>query len=200
MRGNAMGHRNKFDQRAAVGGGAIRGWWRGLAVGPGEVQGGRSGGDTRPAGWGERWFGRFGGSFQGMQAVVGGTAPGTGRAYVFQTYQESQHPGWTVFAQYDYWEEIYVDPATARVLGVVSVPHNWVEGLRLAHQQLLLRYEVGHLIVGTATLALLAAVMSSGLYLLPRTRAALRPRLTLKPNVRWRRRNYDLHTVGGFYG
>ncbi|QNE42098.1 MULTISPECIES: PepSY-associated TM helix domain-containing protein [Hymenobacter] len=125
--------------------------------------------------------------------------PGPDRAYIFQTYQDNPKPGWTAFSQYAHWEQIYVDPYTGRVLGVVDVPRNWIENLRVMHQQLLLRYDVGHIIVGTATLALLAAVLTGLVLWWPRNRAALRQRLTLKRGVRWRRRNYDLHNVGGFY-
>lgn len=125
--------------------------------------------------------------------------PGPGRAYTFQTYKDNPRPGWTSFSQHLHWEQIYVDPYTGRVLGVVDVPRNWIENLRIMHQQLLLRYDVGHFIVGVATLALLVAVLTGLVLWWPRNRAMLRQRLTLKSGARWRRRNYDLHNVGGFY-
>ncbi|NVO32290.1 PepSY-associated TM helix domain-containing protein [Hymenobacter lapidiphilus] len=125
--------------------------------------------------------------------------PGAARAYIFQTYKDNPQPGWTYFSQHQYWEQIYVDPYTGRVLGMVDVTRNWIENLRVMHQQLLLRYDVGHFIIGTATLALLAAVLTGLVLWWPRNRAALRQRLTIKSDVRWRRRNYDLHNVGGFY-
>lgn len=44
--------------------------------------------------------------------------------------------------------------------GVVDVRRNRIELLRIAHQQLLLRYEIGHLVVGVGTLGLFILIIT----------------------------------------
>jgi uncharacterized iron-regulated membrane protein len=123
------------------------------------------------------------------------------KAYVFSTYRavpEDQH-GWTYFSEMAYWEHIYVNPYTGQVTGVVNKLTDWIYLTRVLHQQLLLNYKTGHLIVGMATLLLFIMVASGLVLWWPRNKAALKQRFTIKWNARWRRKNYDLHNVGGFY-
>lgn len=125
--------------------------------------------------------------------------PGRDRAYVFYTFREASNPGLTFFSQYEYWEKIYVDPYTATVTGVVDLRTNWIELLRIAHQQLLLRYDIGHLVVGVGTLGLFVLILTGLVLWFPKNKAALKQRFSVKWSARWRRKNYDLHNVGGFY-
>lgn len=125
--------------------------------------------------------------------------PDRDRAYVFYTFRENPKPGLTFFSEHEYWEKIYVNPYTAEVTGVVDVRTNWIELLRIAHQQLLLRYDLGHLVVGVGTLGLFVLIGTGLVLWFPRNKAALKQRFSVKWSARWRRKNYDLHNVGGFY-
>jgi len=76
--------------------------------------------------------------------------------------------------------------------------------IRDFHQSLLLPYEIGHQIVGWAVVVFLAMLVS-GLWLWwpPRSArrhpGALRQRFTIRWRSRFRRLNYDLHSVLGFW-
>ncbi len=123
------------------------------------------------------------------------------KAYLFETYQKSESPGWTFFSEIDYWDKIYVNPYTGEVSGTVNAVYDWIYLCRVMHQQLLLRYDIGHWPVAVATLILFAMVVSGLVLWWPKNKKALRQRLRLqwKKTDRWRRKNYGLHNVGGFY-
>jgi uncharacterized iron-regulated membrane protein len=122
------------------------------------------------------------------------------RSYVFSAYQENEHPtGWFYTATIRYWLDVYVNPYTGRVLGQVDKQTEFFQVVRQLHQNLLLRYDIGSWIVGTATLVFVV-LLATGLVLWwPRTAARRRSSFRVKWNARWRRVNYDLHNVTGFY-
>lgn len=122
------------------------------------------------------------------------------KSYVFQTYKQAETPGLTFFSELEYWDRIYVNPYNGEVLGVVDMRYNWIYLCRMMHQQLLLNYEIGHWPVAIATLIILLMLISGIILWWPRNKNAIKQRFTIKwKNVRWRRKNYDLHNVSGFY-
>ena len=122
------------------------------------------------------------------------------RAYVFTAYQENSQPsGWTHWDDYDYWYQVYVNPYTGQVTGIVNMLTNWIDLTRRLHQNLLLRYDIGHWVIGGATLVIFVMVFTGLVLWFPKNKKVLRQRLKIKWNARWRRVNYDIHNVGGFY-
>jgi uncharacterized iron-regulated membrane protein len=121
------------------------------------------------------------------------------RAYVFTAWKEADQPGRTWFSEMDYWLEVCVDPYRGEVLGVINKQSDWITITRYLHQQLLLSYDTGHLIVAGATLIMFIMGISGIILWFPKNKAAIRQRFTIRWNARWRRVNYDLHNVGGFY-
>jgi uncharacterized iron-regulated membrane protein len=98
-----------------------------------------------------------------------------------------------------YWDKVYVDPYTAQVTGKVDMLYDWIELSRRMHQNLLLRYEIGHYIVGFSTLAVILLALTGLILWFPKNKAAFKQRFSIKWEARWRRVNYDIHNVGGFY-
>lgn len=123
------------------------------------------------------------------------------RTYAFGTQerQPDTAPGWTHWDDYQHWERVYVDPYTGRVLGVVDMLRNPIDLTRRLHQNLLLRHDIGHYIVGFAALFVTVLSITGVVLWWPKNRAALKQRFSIKWNARWRRVNYDVHNVGGFY-
>jgi len=103
------------------------------------------------------------------------------------------------FEEYHWYDEVYLDPATARVLGVVDRTREWTFLTRRLHTSLLLA-EHGTQVVAVATL-LFAGMLLTGLVLWwPRTRAVLATRLRPRLAGPWKRATFDAHAVLGFYG
>ncbi len=122
------------------------------------------------------------------------------RCYEFSTYLSCDTcAGITQWSNTLYWDKIYVDPYTAKVTGKIDLLNNWIMLSRRLHQNLLLRYEIGHYIVGVSTLAVIFLVITGLILWFPKNKAAFKQRFKIKWEARWRRVNYDLHNVGGFY-
>ena len=126
-------------------------------------------------------------------------SPDADRAYAFGTSKNAVTPGWTSFSEYDYYKTVYINPYTGQLTGIVDQNTNWIRLLRVMHQQLLLNYEIGHLIVGITTLIMFVLVLTGLVLWWPKNKGALKQRFKIKFNARWRRVNYDFHNVGGFY-
>lgn len=121
------------------------------------------------------------------------------KSFVFQTYKLADNPGWTFFSELEYWNKIYINPYNGDVLGIVDMRYDWIYLCRMMHQQLLLNYEIGHWPVAIATLIMFVMLISGLMLWWPRNKNTIKQRFTIKLKARWRRKNYDLHNVGGFY-
>lgn len=122
------------------------------------------------------------------------------RAYAFTAYKRRKEAsGWTYWDDHHYWYRVYVNPYTGEVTGVVNMLTNWIELTRRLHQNLLLRYRIGTWIVGIATLIIFVMVITGLVLWFPKNLKVFKQRLKIKWSARWRRVNYDIHNVGGFY-
>lgn len=121
------------------------------------------------------------------------------RAYVFSAVKRNKEEGWNYFQEAVYWEEAYVNPYTGEVLGIVDRKYEFFNLIRRMHQNLLLRYEIGSMIVGSACLIFLVLLITGFILWIPKSKAGWKQRFTIKWKAKWRRVNYDSHNVGGFY-
>jgi uncharacterized iron-regulated membrane protein len=112
-----------------------------------------------------------------------------GRSAIVTYYSEEATYFWTVF----------VNPYSGEVLKVKDMSTDFFRFIINGHYYLWLPPSIGQPILTTATL-LFAVLLISGLALWwPKNRAARKKRFTVKFNAKWRRLNYDLHNVLGFY-
>ncbi|WP_132051277.1 PepSY-associated TM helix domain-containing protein [Pseudocnuella soli] len=121
-------------------------------------------------------------------------------------YQGRERAAEVIFYHYDlatntisYYYHVYVNPYSGEVLKVKNMDTDFFRVVTMGHYYLWLPAHIGQPIVASATL-IFVVLMISGLVLWwPRNKAARKQRFSIKWNVRWRRRNYDLHNVLGFY-
>jgi uncharacterized iron-regulated membrane protein len=123
------------------------------------------------------------------------------RAFMFMNYKAATTKGWTYASGVEDYTRIYVDQYTGQVLGKIYMPTDWIFCMRMLHQCLLLNYDVGHYIVGYASLIILIMVITGIVLWWPKNKAALKQRLWFrwKKTTQWKRKNYDLHNIGGIY-
>ncbi|PTS95362.1 hypothetical protein DBR11_21495 [Pedobacter sp. HMWF019] len=121
------------------------------------------------------------------------------KTYVFGAFKANKTPGLTFFSEYEVYKQVYVNPYTGKVQGILDMKYNWIYLCRVMHQQMLLRYDIGHLFIGIASLILFLSLFTGLILWFPKNKAALKQRFSIKWNARWRRTNYDVHNVGGFY-
>lgn len=99
----------------------------------------------------------------------------------------------------DYYYTIYVNPYSGEVLKVKNMDHDFFRVVLLGHFYLWLPRELGQRVTIYATI-IFVVMMISGLVLWwPRNKAAAKQRFSIKWSAAWRRKNYDLHNVLGFY-
>lgn len=111
-------------------------------------------------------------------------------------------PGKAAFAAYYdtvAYTIVAMNPYTGEVLKVKDMTKDFFRIVLNGHFYLWLPPAVGRPIVGSATLVFLIMLISGIILWWPKNKAAMKQRFSIKWNAKWRRVNYDLHNVLGFY-
>ena len=105
---------------------------------------------------------------------------------------------------YYYDEEIYyqifVNPYTGEVQKVKDMSRDFFRVITMGHYELWLG-QTGRMIISIATLIFLIMMITGIILWWPKNKAAVNQRFRFKwkPTTKWRRKNYDVHNVLGFY-
>ncbi|WP_207533679.1 PepSY-associated TM helix domain-containing protein [Desertivirga arenae] len=115
-------------------------------------------------------------------------------------YQDGRNAVVTFYnSQPDYYYLVYVNPYSGNVLKVKDMSRDFFRVVIMGHYYLWLPPEIGQPIVATGTLIFVILLISGLILWWPKNAAARKKRFTLKLNAQWKRVNYDLHNVLGFY-
>ena len=98
-----------------------------------------------------------------------------------------------------YYFIIFMDPYTGNVLKVKNMDNDFFRIMINGHYYLWLPPNIGQPIATTATLIFVIMMISGLILWWPRNKHARKQRFTIKWNAKWKRKNYDLHYVLGFY-
>ncbi|WP_245581671.1 PepSY-associated TM helix domain-containing protein [Rudanella lutea] len=98
---------------------------------------------------------------------------------------------------------VSIDPYQGQVLGVRNLKTDFFAVVREIHTTLMLGKTGSH-IIGWSVIVYLFLLISGLVLWWPRykaamSKAALKQKFTIRWSARWRRVNYDWHSVGGFY-
>lgn len=99
----------------------------------------------------------------------------------------------------DNYTVVFLNPYTAEVLKVKNMRKDFFRVVLDGHYYLWLPPKVGQPVVASATLVFVLLMITGLVLWWPRNKAARRQRFSIQWNARWRRVNYDLHNVLGFY-
>jgi len=96
--------------------------------------------------------------------------------------------------------QVFINPYTGHVQKVKNMRKDFFRIITMGHYELWMG-KPGRIIVSTATLIFLILMITGVVLWWPRNKAAARQRFKFKwkPSTRWKRKNYDLHNVLGFY-
>lgn len=122
------------------------------------------------------------------------------RSYAFRSLKMNSE-ALTYWGTYIHYYRVYVDPYTGKVLEVENAKNDFFEIVMDLHRRLLLGEKIGKTITGYSTL-ILAVMLFSGLVIwYPRkmNKKALKGMFSIKTSAKWKRVNYDMHNVLGFY-
>ena len=99
----------------------------------------------------------------------------------------------------EYYYVVYIDPYNGEVLKVKNMDRDFFRIILMGHFYLWLPPEIGQPIVASATLIFVLMLISGLILWWPKNKSARKQRFSVKWNAKWRRVNYDLHNVFGFY-
>ncbi|HJP63891.1 MAG TPA: PepSY-associated TM helix domain-containing protein [Mucilaginibacter sp.] len=94
---------------------------------------------------------------------------------------------------------IYLNPYTGQVLHREDIQSNFFVVVEYIHLYLLLPPKIGGMVVGISVLIFLALMITGIILWWPKRKSDRKRSFTIKWGSRWRRVNYDLHNVLGFY-
>jgi len=95
--------------------------------------------------------------------------------------------------------DIYLNPYNGQVLHTEGIKDNFFTIVEYIHLYLLLPAKVGSMIVGASAIGFIFIMVMGIILWWPKRKTDRKRCFTIKWNGRWRRVNYDLHNVLGFY-
>jgi len=115
-----------------------------------------------------------------------------------------EYPGKGKAARAAYYDEtnyelVYLNPYSGQVLKHKNMPDDFFRIILEGHFYLWLPHEIGQPIAASATLIFVIMMVTGLILWWPKNKAARKQRFSIKWSARWRRKNYDLHNVLGFY-
>lgn len=113
--------------------------------------------------------------------------PGEGRSAIVSYYDA------------DHYYTVMLDPYSGAVKEKRNMNRDFFRVVLDGHFYLWLPPAIGQPIVASATLIFLVMLITGIILWWPRNKAAAKQRFSVKWSAKWRRRNYDLHNVLGFY-
>jgi uncharacterized iron-regulated membrane protein len=99
----------------------------------------------------------------------------------------------------EYYYLVYINPYSGKVLKVKDLNKDFFRFVLDGHFYLWLPENIGQPLVATSTLIFLIMLLSGLILWWPKNKSAVKQRFTIKWSAKWRRKNYDMHNVLGFY-
>ena len=120
--------------------------------------------------------------------------------YQFYWY-EHDPKGWNYFKEYPVYKSAYVNPYNGKVLKVYDEKNAFFNIVKSLHWGFLLNSEWGKWLTGIPVTIFVFMLISGIILWWPKNKAARNQRFWFKwKNIKnWKRKNYDLHNVLGFY-
>lgn len=122
------------------------------------------------------------------------------KSYRFLYYEKSKK-GWNYFQQVLINKQVYVNQYTGEIIAVYDEKYDVFNILKYIHWGLLLNSEWGPYTVGIPTVLFIIMLVTGIILWWPKNKNARKGRFWFNwENVKnWKRKNYDLHNVLGFY-
>lgn len=98
-----------------------------------------------------------------------------------------------------YYFIVFIDQYTGKVLKVKNMDDDFFRIVIMGHYYLWLPPNIGQPILTSATMLFVFLLISGLILWWPKSKAARKQRFSVRLKARWRRLNYDLHNVLGFY-
>jgi uncharacterized iron-regulated membrane protein len=118
-------------------------------------------------------------------------------------YNGSEKSAEAIFYHYEptYYYVVYLNPYSGEVLEKANMDEGFFRFILDGHFYLWLPHKIGQIVVASATLIFLVLLISGLILWYPRNKNATKQRFFFqwKKGTKWKRKNYDLHNITGFY-
>ncbi|QNF34129.1 PepSY domain-containing protein [Adhaeribacter swui] len=133
-----------------------------------------------------------------LKQIADAQLPGKkGHSVIYQKDRAAQVVYYNLEPEYYYLA--YLNPYTGEVLKVKNMEEDFFRIMIMGHYYLWLPPTIGQPILASATLIFVVMLITGIILWWPKNKKARKQRFSIKWNAAWRRRNYDLHNVLGFY-
>jgi uncharacterized iron-regulated membrane protein len=124
------------------------------------------------------------------------------RSWEFMVYEAGGPKAITFWGSIKYYCSVHLNPYTGEVTGKTDYKTDFFTIIKNLHWSLLLNTRYGQPIVGWATMIFVVLLITGLVLWWPKkwNRNIRKQRFGIKWDAKWRRLNYDLHSVFGFYG
>ncbi|RZJ57572.1 MAG: PepSY domain-containing protein, partial [Flavobacterium sp.] len=122
------------------------------------------------------------------------------KSVVFTCYKGSEG-SYFYFGNIEQFYSVYVNPYTGELLGVYDEELDFFQIVKGLHWSLLLSTPIGQFVIGWATFIFVIMLITGLILWWPKNKAARKQRFKFqwKKSTKWRRKNYDVHNIFGFY-
>ncbi|MDM1367193.1 PepSY-associated TM helix domain-containing protein [Myroides marinus] len=122
------------------------------------------------------------------------------RSYQFGLFK-ADADGWNYFDTYLIFKTVYVNQYTGKVIAVDDILESPFFFSMILHRSLLLKSSVGGTVVGVSTIIFVVMLVTGIILWWPKNKNMRKQRFWFrwKKVKGWRRKNYDVHNILGFY-
>lgn len=104
-------------------------------------------------------------------------------------------------AEPEFYQSVFLNPYSGEIIQINNHLSGFFAFILKGHMRLWLPKAIGEQVVGASILIFILIIITGFILWLPKKRKNLKQRLKFdwKSTTRWKRKNFDLHTVIGFY-
>lgn len=104
-------------------------------------------------------------------------------------------------AEPEFYQSIFLNPYSGKIIQVDDHTTGFFAFILKGHMRVWLPKNIGEQVVGASILIFILIIISGFILWIPKKRKNLKQRLKFdwKKTTKWKRKNFDLHTITGFY-
>ncbi|WP_199137693.1 PepSY-associated TM helix domain-containing protein [Pedobacter sp. ASV12] len=123
------------------------------------------------------------------------------RAWIFGSYKAGNPNAFFYFDAIDYYKVVYVNPYTGKVNLVKDYKYDFFNVVKFIHWSLLINHPIGQQLVGWSTFIFVILLITGMIHWWPKNlkKSNFDKSFKVKWKAKFKRLNYDLHNVPGFY-